>query len=326
MKKNNLTLKLLFPFLVAFVFSACEKNNTSPVSPRNALSVKNLLGVWDMSLPETTPDGIFVCNGTLIRTYENLEWAYLEFKEHDVFATGKLKPVGWDRGSTCSGSKSYSINDAEHLLIIENGQSGIFKYTLSDNGTKLVYTILERGQVSDYPNGAFETYYKRTLNFYARVRQLKQPKSGDCWATALTILYSWKYNDNAISIQDVLKKYGEKYLSLFRNNSGITAAEEKELYKVVNLSVIQGLNPTIQHWYELLSKHGPLSITVDAAPPNGTIHALVINGLRGDGKPATTYITYVDPWDGKENTLPFTEFIKLYEGAAKWPLQIIYWP
>lgn len=65
---------------------------------------------------------------------------------------------------------------------------------------------------------------------------------------------------------------------------------------------------------------------MDAAPPTGTIHALIVNGIKGDGTAKNTFIDYVDPADGVQHKLKFSEFILLYEGAASWPLQIIYWP
>jgi hypothetical protein len=158
------------------------------------------------------------------------------------------------------------------------------------------------------------------------IRPLKQPKNMDCWATALTIMYSWKNSDNTIKIEDVVKKYGDLYVVLFKTNAGIKQKDEDDLYKKAKFNVIKGANPTIDTWYYLLKNNGPLSITVDAAPPTGTIHALNVNGITGDGTAKNTFIDYVDPADGVQHKLKFSEFILLYEGAASWPLQIIYWP
>ena len=160
---------------------------------------------------------------------------------------------------------------------------------------------------------------------YELIRNLEQHKSMDCWATALTIMYSWKHSDNLIKIESVLKGYGDIYSVLFETNAGISQEMEEQLYKHVGLTVIKGVNPLIKTWYNLLKNSGPLSITVDADPPNGTIHALVVNGIKGDGTPNKTDIYYVDPADGLEHKVVFSKFIKLYEGSASWPLQIIHW-
>jgi len=164
------------------------------------------------------------------------------------------------------------------------------------------------------------------MEHYEVVRKLKQPKSMDCWATAFAILFSWKRLDNSSSIKDILGNFGEPYVTLYQTNAGISPSDEEKLYQEAGLMVIKGQNPEIGYWYELLKKHGPLSITVDANPPKNYIHALVINGIRGEGSASNTTITYVDPADGIEHNESFTNFLKLYEGSATWPLQIIYWP
>lgn len=166
-------------------------------------------------------------------------------------------------------------------------------------------------------------------DLFIPARALKQPKTMGCWATALTILYSWKNNDNTIKIEDVLKKYGEPYPILYETNAGIKQDMELKLYEKVKLTVKQRENPTIALWYDLLKNHGPLSITVAVKNIDGKrlIHALVVNGIKGKGNTNDTFIDYIDPADGKQHTqLLFSDFLDLYEGAANWPLQIIYWP
>lgn len=166
---------------------------------------------------------------------------------------------------------------------------------------------------------------EKRVDVFTPIRELKQPKNMDCWATALTILYSYKSSNESILIEDVLKKYGQEYVDMFKNNSGISPVDEKVLYNIAGLKIIEGLNPSIEGWKNLLKSKGPLSITVDAKPPNNWIHALVLNGLIGDGEPNTTFVYYVDPADGKQHSKTFTDFLKLYEGSANWPLQIIHW-
>lgn len=165
-------------------------------------------------------------------------------------------------------------------------------------------------------------------NHYELVRNLQQPKSMDCWATALTMLYSWKNKDNTIKIEDVLAQYDPLFVELFKNNTGISEKLEEDLYQKAKMNVIKGLSPTIEGWYEILKNNGPLSITVAIYNPNTNkryIHALVVNGIKGDGSPSNTIISYIDPGDGNEHKLNFFDFTKLYDGAADWPLQIIHW-
>lgn len=171
---------------------------------------------------------------------------------------------------------------------------------------------------------------EQKYNYFTPIRLLKQPKSMDCWATALTMLYSWKNNDNSIKISDLLKEYGEPYPLLFETNAGISVLDEEKLYQKAGLTVLKRVNPLIKSWYDLLKAHGPLSITVaiksNGNPSKRFIHALIINGIKGDGSNDGTLIDYIDPGDGKQWNVKFSKFIKLYEGASNWPLQIIYWP
>ncbi|RYG54665.1 MAG: hypothetical protein EOO01_00855 [Chitinophagaceae bacterium] len=161
--------------------------------------------------------------------------------------------------------------------------------------------------------------------YYPAVQKIKQPDGMSCWAAALTMLYSYKWSRMNLDIAATLKPLGDIYVTIFQNGSGIKPAQEAALYRAAGLTVIQGQNPTIAYWKDLLQRRGPLSITVDADPGKGFIHALVITGLKGDGSPGKTEVTYIDPASGVEESKPFTEFIKLYEGAANWPLQIIHW-
>ncbi|MCX2744117.1 hypothetical protein OO013_09585 [Mangrovivirga sp. M17] len=157
------------------------------------------------------------------------------------------------------------------------------------------------------------------------VPAIKQPYSMACWATAYTMLYSWK-KKQSFTILDALSRFpsSNNYVKIFRENKGINEVEEQKFYDLVGLNVIQGLNPSIKGWFSLLKENGPLSITVDSNPPLGTIHALVIIGINGDGSDKTK-IKYIDPGDGGVHEVSFSKFISLYEGSSKWSNQIIHY-
>lgn len=150
-----------------------------------------------------------------------------------------------------------------------------------------------------------------------------------CWATGLAMLYSWKYNDESITIPDVVKKYGDIYSVLLETNAGIQADMETKLYKAVGLTVEKSVNPTLDRWYQLLKTRGPLSVTVgikrQTNPSRRDIHALVITKIQGDGTASGTNFTFIDPGGARVITLPFDKFVKLYEDGSPYPLQLIYW-
>jgi hypothetical protein len=152
---------------------------------------------------------------------------------------------------------------------------------------------------------------------------VKQPTKMSCWAAATTMLYSWK-QVSPQNIDEVLALAGQKYVDIYKADKGIKPADEAAFYKTFKLHIIQQQNLTIKAWGDIL-KASPLSVTVDADPGKGYIHALVVSGLKGDGTADGTKVTYVDPADGKFHTESFSKFLTLYEGSASWPLQIIYW-
>lgn len=157
------------------------------------------------------------------------------------------------------------------------------------------------------------------------VSPIKQKYTMSCWAAATSILHSWKYPVLS-DVPSVLKRAGTRYESIYAGNKGITPAQESAFYKTLGLVEVAGLSPTPAGWSEMLRKHGPLSVTVDAAPGQNLIHAIVVVGLEGDGSLGNTIITTLDPADGKKHTDLFEVFLTKYDGAATWPLQIVHWP
>ncbi len=144
------------------------------------------------------------------------------------------------------------------------------------------------------------------------------------------MLWNWK-NPIPATIKEVVTTAGPKFVNIYQMSfanppQGIFPSDEAAFYGEIGLSTIDGLNPTIAKWAELLTQHGPLSVTVDAKPGQGWIHALVLTGMTGDGSATGTTVTYVDPADGLTHTLSFADFLKLYEGSANWPMQIIHFP
>jgi hypothetical protein len=162
----------------------------------------------------------------------------------------------------------------------------------------------------------------KTCNAFIFVRTLKQPDPMSSWATAFTILYTRKYGDPRITIENALGKYGDKYVNIFKQQNGINAKDESELYAAAKMKVLQFTDDSIESWCDLLMNQPTLAVTVETKPPLGTTHALVVHGLKGDGTPAGTRVNFVDTTDGRSQTLPFNEFIDFFDG----PVQIAYWP
>jgi hypothetical protein len=162
------------------------------------------------------------------------------------------------------------------------------------------------------------------------VTPVRQPSDMSCWAAATTMLMNWKLGITR-SIDDVVAQAGRRFTGIYQSSfavppQGISPQDEQAFYAALALKVFQGQNYAIAGWFDLLTKHGPLSITVDADPGRKFIHALVLIGLDGDGSADRTVASYVDPADGARHDVLFSDFIRLYEGSATWPLQVICHP
>lgn len=140
------------------------------------------------------------------------------------------------------------------------------------------------------------------------------------------MMYSWK-EGKLVSEEEILAPYSE-YLEIYNNadKTGITFIQETALYHKLGLETEKQLNPTIKGWREMIENYGPLSITIDAKPPFGTIHAILILAMYGNENGLDTKVTYADPSDGKIHEINFLIFLKMYESkySVGWPIQIIH--
>jgi GH24 family phage-related lysozyme (muramidase) len=155
---------------------------------------------------------------------------------------------------------------------------------------------------------------------------IAQPTPMTCWAAVITMMWSWK-NNRSMGIRDALSEIGPAYVARFDNGQGLDGTTARTLYNDARLEVIEGLNPTIEGWESSLKKYGPLYVDVGNTGSMNT-HAVIVTGISGDGTPAGTRITYVNPAGGQTETKVFSDFLKKYEtpGAVQWPYPIVHWP
>jgi hypothetical protein len=157
----RISCRLLAVCAFVFLFGGlgavgCGGDDPDPQPPVDSSA---FLGTWDMNLAETHPD-IFVPAGGMIRTVEDVEWAYLQIVNHG-WATGFVKLKESD--TVLDGSKGYEIIDGKYLHVfnVAYGLDDTFEFRFENNLNKLVFIILERGLDPDYPNGVYEVYDRR---------------------------------------------------------------------------------------------------------------------------------------------------------------------
>ncbi|MEM7374377.1 MAG: papain-like cysteine protease family protein [Bacteroidota bacterium] len=164
------------------------------------------------------------------------------------------------------------------------------------------------------------------------VPKLLQPSKKTCWATAITMMYSWK-RKQSLKIEDFLNELKNKYfLWLFRDDvakkgegSGISREKLQKLYDILGLQSIAQLNPTISMWETYLKSYGPLKVEM-AWRQNELYHAIIVYGIEGDGTSSGTVVYNHDPAGELPGKIPFSELLQLYENGADWPMQITHFP
>ncbi len=145
---------------------------------------------------------------------------------------------------------------------------------------------------------------------------LKQENSLACWATAATMMVSWK-NKVRLMVRDVLANAGEEYLIKFEKGEGL-ASSEKELFitRLDMMAEAPGSYP-LQAYIDLLNSYGPLWITTDSSNAAGKFspHARILIKIKGTGTAdgIGTNFEFINPSSGKIEKQTFLDFIKAFE-------------
>ena len=133
---------------------------------------------------------------------------------------------------------------------------------------------------------------------------MSQPNETACWATALAMLVN--YNEGG--------QYTPEGLAQEVGYSIEACNGWDAIYAIANqhgLTTEGSASRTIEGWAELLQSYGPLWLVVDGVPS----HAVVLNGVYGDGSEENTKFIVTDPWNGEyERTI--TELDSDFGGAA----------
>ena len=162
------------------------------------------------------------------------------------------------------------------------------------------------------------------------IPEIAQPSSMSCWATTYTMLYSWKHQVSR-PIESVLEDLGQKWLDMFRNNTGLPAAETANFINAAGLESQPAMSPSVEGWEDMLRNYGPLVLTTNEAPgKRWIIHARVLIGIRGDGTADGTRFTIIDPAGGRKYEETLATFIPKYHDevirTGYMRIQIMHWP
>ncbi|MEN9867479.1 MAG: hypothetical protein RL748_3069, partial [Pseudomonadota bacterium] len=148
------------------------------------------------------------------------------------------------------------------------------------------------------------------------IMPLTQESDNVCWAAVATMMYSWKQGE-VLTPREVLKVAGQDYVDQFLADQRLTFQQKPALLAALGLTGESALtNYPLSTYVSLMKLHGPLWVTVDSKKGSGfSAHALILTKISGESvnNAASATFTCIDPQEGKQKTIAFLEYVKLYE-------------
>lgn len=179
---------------------------------------------------------------------------------------------------------------------------------------------------------------KQTFAAYD-VAPVKQRTKNGCWATAFTMLKSWRDGKDH-TVEAALKALGPEYVDNFVRDTGLPGGSELDFVRNAGMSAQAPANYSLAGFVSLLQDYGPLWIIVGNAINS---HALVLVGVYGTelGETKKAYddavFEFIDPLVGGYVYTPARTFMNDFEREAgiivnskaddvdlRW--QILHWP
>lgn len=148
------------------------------------------------------------------------------------------------------------------------------------------------------------------------VPQLAQAKRMGCWATAATILASWK-EKRSLGEHALLQRAGGNWGSLYDSDAGLAGRQVAEFAKAVKLRAHAPQSYSPDGWKQLLGT-GPVWVgtaILDTSVPYK--HVRVVYGVEGDGTGAGTRLLLIDPDGGRRYSRTLVQFAQEIESVAR---------
>jgi peptidoglycan hydrolase-like protein with peptidoglycan-binding domain len=151
---------------------------------------------------------------------------------------------------------------------------------------------------------------------------LSQPSPMSCWATVYCMMRSWK-DQVSYPIRDAVLRVGQKWADYYDQsypptNQGLPADQFGPFLREAGMDHEPMANLTIEQWARLLRTYGLLwigaSVTVN---PNTGLHSRILEGITGNGEPASTFMKIIDPDGGRQYSEAFMVFLAKYESGIR---------
>lgn len=148
------------------------------------------------------------------------------------------------------------------------------------------------------------------------VPMLQQENENACWATAATMMMSWK-KAQSMSVPDVLAIAGQEYVDRFNNKQGLPSIKKEDFISAYGLVGEPPANYMLQTYISFINTYGPLWVTTDSSSNEGSFspHARILKKIVGAGTPdgKNTFFIFNDPASGTEVRESFEVFLSSFE-------------
>jgi GH25 family lysozyme M1 (1,4-beta-N-acetylmuramidase) len=255
----------------------------------------------------------------------------------DVFAIGhntdhsdKITDAIRNSPELSKGQKAQLLND--HIAqMIDGGQTkkadlqnAVTKPTLTaaavkaaDQGKAVKATSAdESGNVASVDIGAGGESENVLAEVKGFIPNLLQANDNACWATAATIMMSWK-KGTLQAVQDVLTIAGSQYVQLFADKKALPSSLKANFIASLGLVGEPPASYGVQKYVDWVNAYGPIWITTDSSAQDGVFspHAGILVKITGTGTPdgIGTQFTFIDPATGTLSAMAFNDFLKVYE-------------
>src|SRR5229473_472257 len=149
------------------------------------------------------------------------------------------------------------------------------------------------------------------------IDEIAQPSPNSCWATAATMLISWR-DQASYPIATVCDMAGAEYRARFDADRPLAHADKPSFLHRLGFEEEAPANYTLKAYVDMMRAYGPLWVTTDVGTSGiVAIHARIMTGAEGDGSPAGSSVWLIDPADGKRHHETFEHFQQTFEQLAR---------
>ena len=141
-----------------------------------------------------------------------------------------------------------------------------------------------------------------------------QPNTMACWATAYTMMNSWKNQECYADIRSAISSLGQPWLGYFDRNTGVPPSEGRRFESATGLTREPRMNLSPKGWESYLRSYGLM--WVSGTLVGGGIHDRVLEGISGDETGDGTKMYIMDPNGGRRYTETLATFLVGFEGQA----------